>query len=234
MEKITKALKYSFLTVFGITILILFWLLSSIYLPEIKVNENFVSCIGGSSQCLTVYLRSNGMHTEVVFPVVCFGEDWRKRFPIAQFEGVDSTFTQVAIGWGDKGFYLETPTWDELKVSTALKATVGASGSAMHVTYLQSPPSTKDEYGKELHISKEQYMKMYRYIDQAFKKDEQGKDVQIPHPDYDIHDNYYEARGSYNLFKTCNVWTSNCLKTAGIQNGLWTPTAKGVMKSLPD
>jgi len=28
----------------------------------------------------------------------------------------------LAFGWGDKGFYLNTPTWADLKFSTAVKA----------------------------------------------------------------------------------------------------------------
>ena len=41
----------------------------------------------------------------------------------------------VGLGWGDKGFYLETPTWADLKTSTALKAVSGYNTTAMHVTF---------------------------------------------------------------------------------------------------
>ena len=44
-------------------------------------------------------------------------------------------FLQISIGWGDKGFYLDTPTWAELKLSTALIAGFGLGNAALHITY---------------------------------------------------------------------------------------------------
>jgi hypothetical protein len=41
----------------------------------------------------------------------------------------------LAFGWGDKGFYLNTPEWADLKVSTALNAAFGLSSSAIHSTF---------------------------------------------------------------------------------------------------
>ncbi len=230
--KIKKVLFWILKLILGIVVFLLLWIIAAFIFPRIKINKDFVSCQG--NDCVTMYVRSNGMHTDVVFPVQDKERDWRNLFPIDQYEGVDSSFTYIAIGWGDKGFYLDTPTWADLKVSTALKATVGASGSAMHIVYLPSPPSTVGEYGKQLHISREQYRKMLDYIDAAFVKNGQGQVILIPHPDYDINDHYYEAKGSYSIFKTCNVWTSKCLKTGGITNGIWAPTAASVMLGLPD
>ncbi len=230
-----KIKKISFLVLkifLGFVGFLLLWVIAAFLLPKIKINQDFKSC--SQADCITMYVRSNGMHTDVVFPVQSIERDWTNLFPIDLYEGVDNSFNYLAIGWGDKGFYLDTPTWADLKVSTALKATVGASGSAMHIVYLPSPPSTADGYGKQLKISREQYRKMLGYIDDAFVKDNSGNIILIKHPDYDINDNYYEAKGSYSLFKTCNVWTSKCLKTGGIQNGFWTPAAAGVISSLPN
>ncbi len=229
MKKIKSILKFILKLFLILVSFIAIWILAALLLPKIKINQNFSAC---HDDCVTMYLRSNGMHTDIVFPVINNEKDWRAAFPIAAFEGVDSTFNYIAIGWGDKGFYLETPTWADLKVSTALKAMVGVSGTAMHITYLKNAP-VEGEYGRQLKISKEQYYLLLNYIDDAFKKDDNGNVLLIKHPDYDINDNYYEAKGSYSVFRTCNVWTSQCLKSAGIQNGYWTPSAASVMQNLP-
>ncbi len=229
IKKVSLLILKIFLGFIGFLVL---WFIAALLLPKIKLNKDFQACNQGD--CITIYVRSNGMHTDVVFPVQSIERDWTTLFPIDLYEGVDQTFNYLAIGWGDKGFYLDTPTWADLKVSTALKATIGVSGSAMHIVYLPGPPSTIDGYGKQLTISREQYCKMLSYIDNAFVKDNGGNIILIKHPDYDTNDNYYEAKGSYSLFKTCNVWTSKCLKTGGIQNGIWTPAAAGVISSLPN
>ena len=44
----------------------------------------------------------------------------------------------VAFGWGDRGFYLETPTWDDLKYSTVLKALFWHSPAVMHVSFYKN------------------------------------------------------------------------------------------------
>ncbi len=217
--------------ILGVVIFLILWICAVFLLPQIKVNKNFTTC--NNDDCITVYIRSNGMHSDFVFPVKTKERDWLAWFPREIYEGVDSTYNFVSIGWGDKGFYLDTPTWADLKVSTALKATIGVSGSAMHIIYFQNPPVNDGEKGRLLKISSKQYQKILHYIDNSFLLDDNGKIILIKHPDFDINDNYYEAKGSYSLFKTCNVWTGKCLKQAGIQIGIWTPTAASVMSSIP-
>jgi len=39
---------------------------------------------------------------------------------------------------------------------------------------------------------------------------------------------FFEAAGTYSLFNTCNNWTSQALKQAGIGTHLWTPFTWGV------
>ena len=41
-------------------------------------------------------------------------------------------------------------------------------------------------------------------------------------------DAFYDAKGSYNLTRTCNTWTNNALKAAGLKACLWTPFDSGI------
>ncbi|HOB24230.1 MAG TPA: DUF2459 domain-containing protein, partial [Kaistella sp.] len=48
--------------------------------------------------------------------------DWSQQIPFKTTLSKRTDFKYLAIGWGDKGFYLDTPTWADLKFSTAFKA----------------------------------------------------------------------------------------------------------------
>jgi hypothetical protein len=40
---------------------------------------------------------------------------------------------------------------------------------------------------------------------------------------------FYEANGPYSAFYTCNSWTGEALRAAGVKTGLWTPLSQSVM-----
>ncbi|HBO38902.1 MAG TPA: hypothetical protein DD638_09600, partial [Pasteurellaceae bacterium] len=63
-----------------------------------------------SSQDITIYLLSNGVHTDLVMPSKTEQKDWTSVFAAENtLGGLPEQW--IAVGWGDKGFYLETPTW---------------------------------------------------------------------------------------------------------------------------
>lgn len=82
-----------------------------------------------------VFVLSNGVHTDLVFPVHTDIIDWEDVFPLNNNISQDSVYKYVAIGWGDKGFYLNTPEWKDLTAKTALVAALGFGETALHVTY---------------------------------------------------------------------------------------------------
>ena len=45
---------------------------------------------------------------------------------------------------------------------------------------------------------------------------------------YGQKDAFYEAKGSYSLFYTCNTWANNALKAANQKASLWTVYDKGI------
>ena len=40
---------------------------------------------------------------------------------------------------------------------------------------------------------------------------------------YDANDVFYAARGRYSALRTCNAWTGDALRQAGVRIGRWTP-----------
>jgi hypothetical protein len=43
---------------------------------------------------------------------------------------------------------------------------------------------------------------------------------------------FYRAKGRFNILHTCNAWTGEVLRAAGIRFGLWTPTTQAVKLGL--
>ena len=105
--------------------LILLYLLAAVLLTAIPVNSDFTETANG----IKVLVVSNGKHTDVFVPVVADDVDWTQVFPLDDFEVVTDTPACISFGWGDKGFFLETPSWDEVKTTTTLNALFVPSSS---------------------------------------------------------------------------------------------------------
>ncbi|NJO90589.1 MAG: DUF2459 domain-containing protein, partial [Chloroflexia bacterium] len=43
---------------------------------------------------------------------------------------------------------------------------------------------------------------------------------------------YFQAKGKYSLFFTCNNWANRGLKKAGVKNAVWAPFDKSVLYHL--
>jgi uncharacterized protein (TIGR02117 family) len=222
--KIVRILLRSLLVFIG---LVLLYLLCVWLLPKIPVNRGFTEPASG----VTIYIESNGVHTDVVVPVKHELIDWTSYIPFSDFENAGPSCSWMAFGWGDKGFYLETPTWADLKFSTAFEAVLFLGSTAMHVTCKQAPEDDP-EYVRELVITEEQYQKLIAYIIDSFEKDASGKFIRIDHPGYSDRDCFYEAHGTYSFLNTCNEWTGNALEHAGVRVGFWTPLDRSVFEQL--
>jgi uncharacterized protein (TIGR02117 family) len=104
------------------------------------------------------------------------------------------------------------------------------STSAMHVTWKKN--IVAGPRCRIITISKENYKLLCDYILQTFSLRDKLPEY-INAPGYGYNDAFYEAKGTYNLFHTCNVWTGNGLKKAGVKVALWTPFEKSVFRQLP-
>ena len=211
-----------FKLVIAFILLIGIYFLSSITLSRISVEkeQNDLSEV-------TIYLLSNGVHTDVVLPTNTSQFNWRNILKSDDTVSKDSTLHYTAFGWGDKGFYLETPTWEDLKLSTAFKAAFGLGKSAMHITFYNS--IRENELCKAIPLSANQYLRLVEYIRESISINKNGKAVHInTSTAYGINDAFYEANGKYCLFKTCNTWVNNALKSCGQKACLWTPFEDGV------
>lgn len=178
---------------------------------------------------IELYILTNGVHTDLVLPVRTKYIDWSEKLPFENTKGKQTDFNHISFGWGDKGFYLDTPTWADLKFSTAFKAAFWLSDSAMHCTYYKQMKIGGD--CKKMMLTEQQYQNLVKFIDDRFDKDSQGKYILIKTDAvYGNDDAFYDAKGSYNFTYTCNTWANNGLKAAGQKAALWTPSDFGVFQ----
>ncbi len=180
-----------------------------------------------TAEAVTVYILTNGAHTDIVVPLTDNHVDWRTWVSTDDTRGKTTTAHYVAFGWGDKGFYLDTPTWDDLTFGTAFRAAFALSTAAMHVTFYER--MSTGEGCCAIRISPEQYLDLARYIRGGFELDAHGRTILVvTDAQYGPDDAFYEGVGRYNLFHTCNTWANNALKVAGQRACLWTAFDEGI------
>ncbi|WP_336733499.1 TIGR02117 family protein [Chryseobacterium sp. VD8] len=193
------------------------------FLPFIEVSAKD----DGQKKEIPVYIYTNGVHTDIVMPVKNDLQDWSTKIPFGNTKSKSTDYNYVGVGWGDKGFYLDTPTWADLKFSTAFKAAFWLSESAMHCTFYKTMKEGDD--CKKIMISRDQYKKLVDFVDAKFDKDQNGNYNLIPtNAVYGNDDAFYDAQGKYSFLNTCNTWANNALKAADQKAAFWTPSDYGI------
>lgn len=179
-----------------------------------------------NNNIIPIYIVSNGTHTDICLPA---DSNWRSF--LNQYDAHNVNY--ISFGWGDRGFYLDTPTWNDLKISTAIHAVFLPSETAMHVTYWGSAPREKHNSIILLHLSPEELSTLREFIMASFKtKNGNAHLIKNALPYSGKPNEFYEAKGKYHAIKTCNEWTRQALKSANQPVPTWTPFAADLMHAL--
>ena len=178
-----------------------------------------------------IFLRTNGVHTWIVVPKVTPEMDWRPMLPgehlaDPRWGGGD----HVAIGYGNRTFYLETPTWGDLTMKNAFLAAFGQGRSLVHADHDHQPVA--NEWQRPLTLRREEYARLAGYLKRSFQYDAAGRPIPVLGRGYGASDIFYEAEGPYSALFTCNSWTGKALRHAGVKTGLWTPLSQSIMWRL--
>ena len=184
-----------------------------------------------------VWLRTNGVHADLVLPARWPGDDaldFTREFPPATLidlrrEGSIERHEWLAFGWGDRGFYLNTPTWADLDLGTAWRALATEGPSAMHVEYLRRPQSYD---ARVLWLGRDEYARLAAYVRAGFRRDATGAPIRIDHPGYFATDAFFEGEGSYSLVLTSNDWVRRGLQQAGVRTARWAPFDRALFWQL--
>jgi uncharacterized protein (TIGR02117 family) len=200
----------------GISLVVAFYLLV-VLAGLIPVDNDFAARADG----IEILVTSNPVHADVVLPIETSVVNWRDHFPAECFAGNKQSATHVAIGWGDKGFFLQTSTWNDLKASTAANALLWPSETCLHVT--MKPSVTTSQNTRSVRLSAKQYSELTDFVLRSFRTDRNDHNIPIESAGYSWNDAFFEARGTYHCVNTCNSWVGRALRCAGVRTGWMTP-----------
>jgi Protein of unknown function (DUF2459) len=170
-------------------------------LGRVPVNAGWTEPAEG----ITIFVQTNGVHAGLVLP--------------------DGPGRWRAFGWGDRDFYLNTPTWAELRPATVVAALAGSGKTVVHVDLLGE--FAPDANWRPLRLRPAEYARLRAYIAATLVPGETAI------PGYGPADRFYPARGRYSAVVTCNVWVGRGLARAGVRTGFWTPFESDVMRWVP-
>ena len=171
----------------------------------------------------TIYLISNGIHTDLILPVAAGGLDWRPLLPRDDVARPDLAAGWIAFGMGEREVYLETPRWRDIRPGTIWAAATGGE-RVMHVEWVSDPAW----HAREIRLRPEEYRRLWAAIRAGFLRDPKGRFERIDHPGYGPADAFYRAVGRASAINTCNTWASDMLRVAGIKTSAWSPFPQGL------
>jgi uncharacterized protein (TIGR02117 family) len=175
-----------------------------------------------------ILVLSNPIHTDIAIPV---DDGVRRRFAFLTDAGLPIEAQEaryLVFGWGGRAFYLETPTWSQLKTVPVLKA-LTIDASVMHVEAGAIAEPHPDVAGFE--IDEAHFAALLDYIAASFRQGPSGPMV-IENAGYSTYDRFYEANGHFSALVGCNTWTAAALRTAGLRTGWWNPLPQTLAWSL--
>jgi uncharacterized protein (TIGR02117 family) len=186
----------------------------------VPVNRSWTEPAQGTA----IYIADNGIHTDIIMPVVAQGLDWRPLVPKRDFAAVPGATRWIAFGSGEKHVYLDTPTWWDIKPATVWYSLAGGE-RVVHVEYVPSPSYAV----REIRLRPEEYRRLWVAIRADFALDAHGRPQRIDHSGYGPSDAFYRATGKANAIRTCNAVLASWLRLAGVKVSLWPPFTPGLI-----
>lgn len=180
-----------------------------------------------------VYISSDGFHTNFFIPVETAIFNWRTQFNLDQIANRSSqNYRYLQFGWGDRRFYIETPTWEQVQLSNALRALFyWQNDSALFIKGHPTLPQLPSEQMQCVKLSEPHYLALMQFIQTTFKAGNWAQPHRLA-SGQDQASGFFAADGYYSIFNTCNSWTANGLRAAHVNTPLWAGLAQPVMMQL--
>src|SRR6218665_3589700 len=99
MKTIKKSFKFIGKAFLAILIFLIVYISAAFTLSKITVNSGS----NQQAQEIPIYIKTNGVHTDIVVPVKNIIKDWSHEIRFENTQAKDSTAHFIAFGWGDKG-----------------------------------------------------------------------------------------------------------------------------------
>lgn len=154
----------------------------------------------------TVYVTSHGWHSGLLLRVADLpgGSPLARDFPDAE---------HIEVGWGDRVYYLAA----EPTVWMAMQAVLWPTPGVLHVVGLRGSPQASFPGSEtvEVALTAAGFERLHARVQASFELDTAGLPVVLG-PGLYGESRFYASRESFHLFKTCNVWTAQVLREAGL------------------
>lgn len=169
----------------------------------------------------TVLVLSSDIHTDLALPA---SPELAARFSFMAADGLDPGQPGVAYivaGWGGRSFYVETPSWSDLKPGPVFKA-LSLDRSVMHMG-LAGAIDPAHPSVLTIDLDEVEFERLVQSVLASFTLNADGLPALVPGAQYGEYDRFYEAEGWFNALVGCNAWTAGMLRQAGLTTGWWTP-----------
>jgi uncharacterized protein (TIGR02117 family) len=172
---------------------------------------------------------SNPIHTDIVIPL---DPEVLARFEPLVRAGIKAGLPDaryLVFGWGSRAFYIETPTWAEIKPGPLFSA-LTLDASVMHVGIADAIEEAKNPV-RDFNVTEAEFERLLDFIEISFRTGPDGP-VWIADSSYGEFDGFFEANGRFTALLGCNTWAAAALRKAGLQTGWWNPMPQTLGVSL--
>lgn len=166
-----------------------------------------------------LHLRGEGEKTRSVFVV---NHGWHSGIVIKKGDILEGVLPEVRdfpdaeyleIGWGDWDYY-QAP---DPGLGLALKAAFWSSRSILHVTGFKGAVENYLRGGEtvEIDLSDTAFQRLIQFISSTFSRSDAAAPVESG-PGLYPNSRFYAAGGRFHIFRTCNTWVAEALRSAGL------------------
>jgi uncharacterized protein (TIGR02117 family) len=175
---------------------------------------------------IPIFVETNGVHVSLIVPISAAGEDLSDLIRPEDLSNRDLYGTHAMIGWGHGAVYRNAQTWADVQSGDILSAFFGSDDTTLHIYHLIDPQPTS--FRKRFRVSVAQYRHIMKDVRASFRLTKDGKSK--AYPAYGPDNLFYDSKGYYSALYTCNEWTADLLRRAGVRMGIWAPMPGGVMR----
>jgi uncharacterized protein (TIGR02117 family) len=192
-----------------------------------RLGTQVASC---ASRPYSVYLVGDIQHIDFLLPVKNGAYDWRGFLDLPAI-GRDrgGEYQYLKFGWGDRDFYMNTPSLDKIQIPRLLRTLfMPGNPTAVHVNGYQTLPNDADHPITCVGLTRSQYLNLVNYLQNSFRN---GRADRIQ-DGFAAAAGFYEGSGKYSIAYTCNSWVADGLDRAAVTTPLWSGLAPPVMAKL--